>query len=157
MSGFVKYFSDLFHGIRSLLQGMSVTFYHFSHPREIVTQEYPENRATLQMFDRSKGVLMMPHNDKNEHKCTACGICQLQCPNGTLTVVSKTETSEDGKTKKALDQYIYRLDQCTFCALCVKSCPSKAIRFEPSFENAVFTRSLMTRQLNNEGSTLEKK
>jgi len=99
----------------------------------------------------------MPHNELNEHKCTACGICQMVCPNGTITVLSKTEQNEDGKSKKVLDRYIYRLDQCTFCALCVKNCPSDAITFAPTFENAVYTRALLTKQLNKEGSKLQKK
>ncbi len=157
MRGLKKYLSGLFQGVRSLLQGMSVTGYHFFHPREIVTQQYPENRATLEIFERSKGELTMPHNELNEHKCTACGICQMVCPNGTITVLSKTEQNEDGKSKKVLDRYIYRLDQCTFCALCVKNCPSDAITFAPTFENAVYTRALLTKQLNKEGSKLQKK
>jgi NADH-quinone oxidoreductase subunit I len=46
---------------------------------------------------------------------------------------------------------------CTFCNLCVLTCPSNAIKFENTFENAVFTRSKLIQQLNHEGSKLRDK
>jgi NADH-quinone oxidoreductase subunit I len=125
--------------------------------RKPVTECYPENRHTLQMSDRFRAVLTMPHNANNEHKCTACGICQLSCPNDTIQVISKTEAAEDGKTKKVLDRHVYKLGQCTFCNLCVMTCPSGAIVFSQDFEQSVYTRSKLTLQLNQPGSVLEKK
>ena len=38
-----------------------------------VLNQYPENRSTLKLSDRFRGTLTMPHNDKNEHRCVACG------------------------------------------------------------------------------------
>ncbi|MHB9142779.1 MAG: hypothetical protein ACYC25_12960, partial [Paludibacter sp.] len=37
------------------------------------------------------------------------------------------------------------------------TCPSDAIKFENTFENAVFTRSKLVQQLNHEGSKLRVK
>jgi NADH-quinone oxidoreductase subunit I len=99
----------------------------------------------------------MPHDENNEHACTACGICQMNCPNGTITVVPEMIELEDGKKKKILGKYLYDLGTCTFCNLCVISCPSKAIVFSNNFENAVFTRSKLVQQLNKEGSKLREK
>ncbi len=99
----------------------------------------------------------MPHNDKNEHKCTACGICEMNCPNGTIKVQSKIIETEEGKKKKILDEYHYDLGMCTFCNLCVLTCPSDAIKFDVDFENSVFTRSRLKMRLNNEGSKLREK
>lgn len=109
------------------------------------------------MFDRFRGQLVMKHNDRNEHRCVACGICQMNCPNDSIRVVSETVEDEQGKKKKVLVRYEYDLGSCLYCQLCVRSCPHDAIEFDTAFEHAVFTRGKLVRQLNSEGSTLEKK
>ena len=134
MRSIAKYFSGLFTGIKSLLLGMSVTWKELWTKK--VTQQYPEN---------------------NEHACTACGICQMNCPNGTIVVTSQMIETEDGKKKKILDTYQWDLGMCTFCNLCVITCPQDAIKFDNTFENAVFTRSKLVQKLNNEGSKLREK
>ncbi len=62
-----------------------------------MTTEYPENRETLVISDRWKSELIMPHDENNEHACTACGICMMNCPNGTIIVTSDTVQTEEGK------------------------------------------------------------
>lgn len=151
----IQYFKGIFTGLKSLAIGMSVTLKVFF--RKKVTEQYPENRKTLQISDRWRAELLMPHDQNNEHACTACGICQMNCPNGTITVHSKMIESEDGKKKRILDKYLYDLGTCTFCNLCVISCPSDAIRFSNHYENAVFTRPKLFEQLNHEGSKLREK
>lgn len=155
MSSVSQYFKGLFQGIGSLLTGMSVTLKELFAKK--VTQQYPENRATLVISDRFKAQLTMPHDENNEHACTACGICQMNCPNGTINVISKMIETDEGKKKKILDEYHYNLGMCTFCNLCVITCPSDAIKFSNDFENAIFTRSKLNLRLNNEGSKLREK
>jgi len=155
MSSVLKYFSGLFTGIKSLLIGMSVTWKELWTKK--VTQQYPENRDTLVISDRFRCELTMPHDENNEHACTACGICEMNCPNGTITVNFKMIETEDGKKKKILDTYKWDLGMCTFCNLCVLTCPSNAIKFENTFENAVFTRDKLKQQLNHEGSKMREK
>ncbi len=156
MRSIIKYLKEIVQGIGSLLKGMKVTGSYFFRPNAIVTQKYPNNRKDLVMFDRFKGEVVMPHNDKNEHKCTGCGICEINCPNGTIEVISKTMITEDGKKKRVVDKHIYRLGMCTFCALCVKNCPSGALAFSQEFEHAVFNRALLIKILNKPGSQLMK-
>jgi len=155
MNALIDYFWGFVTGLWSLVVGMSVTIKEFFTKK--VTECYPENRATLVAPDRFKGKLTMPHDENNEHTCTACGLCQMNCPNGTITVESETITTEDGKKKKVLTNYTYNLGQCTFCNLCVLSCPSKSIKFDNSFENAIFTKGKLLRKLNNEGSKMKEK
>lgn len=155
MSAISNYFSEMFRGVKTLVTGMKVTGSYFVRPSEIVTQQYPENRDTLQMFDRFKGEVIMPHTDKNEHACTGCGICEINCPNGSIEIISKFETI-DGKKKKMIDKHIYHLGMCTFCGLCVKTCPSNALAFGQGFEHAVFDRSSLNKVLNKPGSVLNK-
>lgn len=149
------YFVRLFRGITSLLTGMKTTMTVFF--RKKVTEQYPENRATLKLSDRFRGTLTMPHNDKNEHHCVACGLCQMACPNDTIKVTSETIDTEDGKKKKILAKYEYDLGSCMFCQLCVNACPHNAITFDQNFEHAVFDRTKLVMTLNHPGSHVEKK
>lgn len=155
MSSVSQYFKGLFQGIGGLLTGMSVTWKELFTKK--ITQQYPENRATLVISDRFRGELVMPHDHNNEHKCTSCGICQMNCPNGTIVIKSKTIETEEGKKKKILDEYYYNLGSCTFCNLCVLTCPSDAIKFDKTFENSVFTKDKLNMKLNKPGSKLLEK
>ncbi|KAA6349435.1 NADH-quinone oxidoreductase subunit I [termite gut metagenome] len=149
------YFEGLFHGIASLLIGMKTSIRVFFRAK--ITEQYPENRTTLKMFDRFCGTLTMPHNEKNEHRCIACGLCQTACPNGTIGVISETIEWETGKKKRVLSQYRYDLGTCLFCRLCVNACPHNAIAFDQVFEHAVFNRTKLVFTLNREGSKLTEK
>lgn len=153
MNAFFQYFKDVYGGVKSLLAGMRVTGHYITHPKEIVTQKYPDNRDKLVMFERFKGEVIMPHNEQNEHRCTGCGICEMNCPNGSIEILAKTEII-DGKKKKVIDKHIYHLGMCTFCGLCVKTCPSNALAFGQEFEHAVTDRTKLTKVLNKPGSKL---
>jgi NADH-quinone oxidoreductase subunit I len=158
MRGLINYFSGMFNGIISLLKGMGVTGkYFFTSPVSIVTQQYPENRKTLEMFDAFKGEVTMPHDENNEHKCTACGICQINCPNSSIEILSLDVVNEEGKKKKILDKHLYNIGMCSFCGLCIKTCPSNALAWGQEFEHAMFTRDKFVKTLNNEGSKLMQK
>lgn len=155
MSSVSQYFKGLFQGIGALLTGMSVTWVELFTKK--VTQQYPENRDTLVISPRFRGELVMPHDENNEHACTSCGICQMNCPNGTIEIKSRMIETEEGKKKKTLDEYYYNLGSCTFCNLCVLTCPSDAIKFDNTFESSVFTRGKLNMKLNEEGSKLREK
>ena len=152
MNNLTTYISTLLHGIKSLLIGMKTSITVFF--RKKTTEQYPENRATLTMFERFRGTLTMPHDEQNQNKCVACGICQMNCPNNTIHIETETITDEEGKKKKILKRYLYDLGSCTFCQLCVNTCPHNAITFENTFEYAVYTREKLIKQLNR--TTTEK-
>ena len=57
------YLGGLVHGIGTLLTGMKTTMKVYF--RKKVTEQYPENRKELKMFDRFRGTLTMPHNEQN--------------------------------------------------------------------------------------------
>ena len=150
-----NYFSGLFGGVKSLCVGLKTTMREYFTKK--ITEQYPENRNELQMFDRFRGSLVMPHNENNEHKCVGCGLCQMACPNDTIKVESEFYEDADGKKKKRLTRYEYNLGSCMFCQLCTRACPHGAITFDQSFENAVFDRARLGRGLNQPGSHVAEK
>ena len=150
----IDYIKEVASAVKSLARGMKLTGYYFTHPKEIITQEYPDNRATLKMADRFKGEVIMPHDENNEHACTGCTSCELACPNGSIKVITKFEVNAEGKKKKAVDQHIYHLDMCTMCNLCVEACPTDAIKMANTFEHSVPDRNMLIKRLNNNGSKI---
>ena len=145
MGSVKEYFSSLGSGVVSLLKGMQVTGKEFITPK--ITECYPENRQEHQWPERFRAILRFTE-DGGRHKCIACGSCERACPNGTITLTSKMEEGEGGAKRKVLDKYSYNLGSCTFCQLCVTSCPTGAIYFSNDFEQAVFTRGKLVKELN---------
>lgn len=133
--------------VASLLTGLKTTVVEFFSPK--VTEQYPENRATLHIPERHRARLYMPLDEEGRNRCIACRLCENACPNGTISITTSTITDEaTGKSRKVLAEYSYDLGSCTFCQLCVNACQKDAIRFNNDFENAVFDRSKLVLKLN---------
>ena len=126
-----EYFVSIFKGFYSLIKGMEVTGKELVTPK--VTEQYPENRATLHIPERFRATLELIYVD-GYHKCIACGSCERNCPNQTISITKRMVEQPDGKKKMKLDKYMYDLGSCTFCGLCVQVCPTNAIRFSNDFE-----------------------
>lgn len=150
-----EYIADIFGTIKSLTTGMRRTAYYFTHHKEIITQQYPDNRDTLVLPERFRGEVVMPHTEANEHRCTGCTACELACPNGTIKIITKFDISPEGKKKKAIDKFIYHLELCTMCNLCIEACPTDAIKMAQSFEHSVYNRAELTKVLNKPDSKLQ--
>jgi NADH-quinone oxidoreductase subunit I len=124
-------------GIGSLLKGMSVTLRYFLDPRTVVTQQYPENKATLKMPERYRARLSMQHDENGFHKCTGCRICEQACPNGSIKVMHRP-TPSSGRAE--LDSFLWRMDSCTYCNACVLACPFMVLKMDGAFESAAYDR-----------------
>lgn len=151
-----KYFSDLFKGVHSLFTGLGITLKYFFSPKEIITEQYPNNREKLFIAPKFRGEVILTHDENNEHACTGCTSCELACPNGTIKIITKMELNEQGKNKKALDTFVYHLEMCTMCNLCVEACPTDAIYMNNSFEHSTFDRNRLIKKLNNPNSKIKK-
>lgn len=149
-----RYIKEVYGALKSLATGMKMTGYYFTHHKEIITEQYPDNRETLNLPERFKGEVVMPHNEINEHRCTGCTARELACPNGTIKVITKFDITPEGKKKKAIDKLVYHLEMCTLCNLCIEACPSDAIKMAQTFEHSVFDRSQLTKVLNQPGSKI---
>ena len=141
-----EYFVSIFKGFYSLIKGMEVTGKELVTPK--VTEQYPENRGSLNIPERFRATLQFIYDENGYHKCIACGSCERNCPNQTISITKRMVDLPDGKKKMKLDKYMYDLGSCTFCGLCVQVCPTNAIEFSNDFEQAVFTREKLHKQLN---------
>jgi NADH-quinone oxidoreductase subunit I len=142
-----SYWSTFSFAVKSIFSGLKVTLTEFFTPK--VTEQYPENRKTLKISERHRARLIMPHDENGNNRCIACGLCQTACPNGTISITTKSVTDEEtGKNKKVLVSYEYDLGCCMFCQLCVNACPKNAIEFCNDFENAVYDRKKLVQKLN---------
>lgn len=139
-----EYLSRCVTGPVSLAQGFSVTLRYLLSPKKIVTEQYPENRATLKMHERYRGNLEMVEDENGENLCTACGMCERSCPNASINVLPTKNLAG----KKVLGKYLYHFGSCTQCGLCVEACPFGAIRMGQGFEFAEFTPEAFERVLN---------
>ena len=119
------YLGGLIHGISTLATGMKTSIKVYF--RKKVTEQYPENRKELKMFDRFRGTLNMPHNENNEHRCVACGLCQMACPNDTIKV-----TSEPSKQKMERRRKSWQNMNMTSELVCSANCVSTLVRMTPS-------------------------
>lgn len=146
MSSFKEYFQGVGKGLQSLVKGMEVTGQELVKKK--ITECYPENRKNLEIPERFRAELTLKYDDEGHHKCIGCGICQMNCPNGTIKLTTKMVELPDGKKKRKLDKYMYDLGSCTFCMLCVTTCPQDALEFSNDFEQAVFSRDSLVKQLN---------
>ena len=141
-----EYFSSIFKGAHSLIKGMEVTGKELFTKK--VTEQYPENRAELEIPERFRATLQFIYDEEGYHKCIACKTCERNCPNGTIQITTRMVDLPNGKKKMKLDKYMYDLGSCTFCGLCVSTCPTDAIEFSNDFEQAVFRREALLKQLN---------
>lgn len=111
-----QYIQEIWSAVKSLLKGMRRTLYYFTHHKEIITEQYPDNRDTVVYPERFRGEVVMPHNENNEHRCTGCTACELACPNGTIKVVTKFEITPDGKRKRPSTNW-YTISNSVPCAI----------------------------------------
>ncbi len=140
-----NYLSTAIFALKSFWTGLKITLYYFVRPKTVITQQYPENRETLKMFDRYRHNLRLKYDEDDFHNCTGCKICETNCPN--VSIIIESNKGEISK-KMEVDSYIWRQDSCTFCNICVLTCPFDALEWSSDFESTVYDRRLLVTQLN---------
>jgi ferredoxin len=86
----MSYVGRVATAVQGMAKGMKITLRHYLRFSEVVTQQYPENRATLKMPPRFRGKIhLLRDPEKDAFRCTACGLCVKACPNNSLRSARK--------------------------------------------------------------------
>jgi NADH-quinone oxidoreductase subunit I len=125
----VAYFSDIYYGLISLVQGMIITFKEFIKPP--VTVSYPYE--TLTMCDRYRGHVELIENEDGKANCVVCGLCERACPSDCISLAG---VKPEGEKKKVLTKYILDFTKCSLCGSCVESCNFDALEFSKEYNLA---------------------
>ena len=123
------YFTDLFTGTKSLLDGMWVTLKEF--PKKPVTLSYPHE--SVKMYRRFRGHIELIGDEDGTANCIVCGMCQRACPSSCITLDGE---KPEGSKKKVLSKYILDFTTCSLCGSCVESCNFNALQFSNEYNLA---------------------
>jgi NADH-quinone oxidoreductase subunit I len=103
-----------------LVKGLKTTLRaFFSKP---VTLVYPYRKVKI--ADRGQGLIrlrMVQLEPEKVYRCTACGICEKNCPQHCITVVKK-------EGEKQPEIYTVNYGLCMFCRICIDVCPFNALQ-----------------------------
>ncbi len=151
-----------------LLKGLGVTLKHFTetytddrkktasryedsiqldHGRRIIEQpitqeglltiQYPEEKRLPPERFRYIPMLLWD-TEKNEDRCTACGICAKVCPPQCIWIVR--DSDENGKPVTRPAEFYIDVSICMSCSFCAEFCPFDAIKMNHDYELAVYNR-----------------
>ena len=82
--------------------------------------------------------MLLWDTEKNEDRCTACGICAKVCPPQCIWIVR--DIDEKGKPVTRPAEFYIDAAVCMSCSFCVEFCPFDAIKMNHDYELAVYDR-----------------
>ncbi len=120
---------DLGHGRRIINQPID--------QEGLLTIQYPEEKR--QLPERFRYIPMLIWDtEKNEDRCTACGICAKVCPPMCIWIVRDADANGKPITRPA--EFYIDAAVCMSCSFCTEFCPFDAIKMNHDYELAVFDR-----------------
>jgi formate hydrogenlyase subunit 6/NADH:ubiquinone oxidoreductase subunit I len=150
----LSYFSNLLTSIRSLGEGLKITFTHilrsgkkrriipitdrqyFSQTEGISTIQYPHEMIPVPDNGRYR-----LHNEIDD--CIVCDKCAKICPVDCIEIEPVRATEEIGKTSDGTPKRIYAakfdidMGKCCFCGLCTTVCPTECLTMTKVFDFSV--------------------
>jgi NADH-quinone oxidoreductase subunit I len=103
----------------------------------LLTIQYPEEKRLLPERFRYIPMLLWD-TEKNEDRCTACGICAKVCPPQCIWIVR--DTDDKGKPITRPAEFYIDAAVCMSCSFCAEFCPFDAIKMNHDYELAVYDR-----------------
>lgn len=103
----------------------------------IFTIQYPEEKRELP--ERFRYIPMLLYDtQKQEDRCTACGICAKVCPPQCIWIVRDTDAN--GKPIPRPGEFFIDASICMSCGFCAEFCPFDAIKMNHDYELAAYER-----------------
>jgi formate hydrogenlyase subunit 6/NADH:ubiquinone oxidoreductase subunit I len=149
------YWSTISIAVRTLRQGLALTFAHILKSRK---SRSPLSVQSPAYFDQQQGIATVqypfesiPVPDNGRYKlhnemedCIVCDKCVKVCPVNCITIDPIKSSEEFGKTSDGTPKRIYaaRFDidmgKCCFCGLCTTVCPTECLTMTKEFDFSVF-------------------
>jgi len=129
-----QYFSELYTGGKSLVEGLGVTMKALFMP--IVTVQYPREEIDISPSFRGHIDLILDP-EKNSYRCITCGMCEKSCPSDCITVKGE---KREGEKKKTLVLFELDFTKCSLCGTCVEVCPVNALEYSKEYNLAAYSR-----------------
>ena len=104
----------------------------------LLTIQYPEEKRLLPERFRYIPMLIWD-SEKQEDRCTACGICAKVCPPQCIWIVR--DSDQAGKPLTRASEFYIDAAVCMSCSFCVEFCPFDAIKMNHDYELAVYDRN----------------
>ena len=122
---------------KGIIKGMAITAKNFVQSyykkERLITIQYPEEKPPPEENYRNFPFLVYDgQNDEEGLRCTACKICENECPPQCIYIVMQ----RDGKGKAMKHPKVFDIDisVCMSCQICVEVCPFESIKMDKVYE-----------------------
>ncbi len=112
----------------------------------LTTVQYPE--VKLAPWENARTVPFLVYDGDNAMaglRCTACTICEQECPAHCIEIVKDTAKRADYLGKMQLQPKVFNIDAtvCMGCGICAEVCPFDSIKMDQVYDLAGGNRSLL--------------
>jgi NADH-quinone oxidoreductase subunit I len=128
------------HGF-GIIKGLIETAKNFAgsyhDPQRLTTVQYPEQKLPPVENARTIPFLVFDGDDAMAGlRCTACVICEKECPPQCIYIVKDQVKKPDYVGKLQVQPKVFDIDisVCMSCGICVEVCPFDAIKMDQVFE-----------------------
>jgi NADH-quinone oxidoreductase subunit I len=121
--------------IRGLIETARNFFGSYRSDERLTTIEYPERQLAAYESARTIPLLVYDGDPKNL-RCTACSICEQECPAQCIYIVKDTAKKPDYLGKMQFQPATFDIDIsiCMGCGICAEVCPFDSIKMNQVFE-----------------------
>jgi len=105
-------------------------------PERLTTVQYPEEQLPPHENTRTIPFLVYDASDPAVGlRCTACQICEQECPPGCIRIVKDTTKKPDFVGKMQFQPAVFEIDisVCMGCGICAEVCPFDSIKMDHVF------------------------